>query len=158
MATTVSLTKINFMSEDTFNKLSSLDSQQLYAVEASSLITSVMNNAGLKRPTFTVLFENTSGQGSGDITLSQPFTNFPYLMINVTNDQQSFRKPYIIPSWLLDFSLRELDKAYLFGDPSVCWQISTYANGSSTTLWKASGENAVFRGVYGFSMDPDKLI
>lgn len=44
MATTVSPTKINFMSEDTFNKLSSLDSQQLYAVEASSLITSVMNN------------------------------------------------------------------------------------------------------------------
>lgn len=47
MATTVSLTKINFMSEDTFNKLSSLDSQQLYAVEASSLITSVMNNRSL---------------------------------------------------------------------------------------------------------------
>lgn len=117
-----------------------------------------MNNAGLKRPTFTVLFENTSGQGSGDITLSQPFTNFPYLMINVTNDQQTFRKPYIIPSWLLDFSLRELDNAYLFGDSSVYWQISTYANGSSTTLWKASGDKAIFRGVYGFSMDPDKLI
>jgi hypothetical protein len=158
MATTVSLTKINFMSEDTFNKLSSLDSQQLYAVEASSLITSVMNNAGLKRPTFTVLFENTSGQGAGDITLSQPFTNFPYLMVNVTDDQQTFRKPCIIPSWLLDFSLRELDKPYLFGDSAVYWQISTYADGSSTTLWKVSRENAVFRGVYGFSMDPDKLI
>lgn len=158
MATTVSLTKINFMSEDTFNKLSSLDSQQLYAVEASSFITSIMNNAGLKRPTFTILFESAPGQGSGDIKLSQPFTNFPYLMVNVTNDPQTFRKPYIIPSWLLDFSLGVLGKAYLFGDSATYWQISTYAEGSSTTFWKASGDKAVFRGVYGFSMDPDKLI
>lgn len=154
MATTVSLTKINFMSEDTFNKLSSLDSQQLYAVEASSLITSVMNNAGLKRPTFTVLFENTSGMNSGDINLSQPFTEFPYLLINVTNDNQTYRRPYVIPSWLLDFSLRELDNDYLMGDSGTYWTIRTYANGSSTTFLKTGAENSKFRGIYGFSIKP----
>ena len=152
MATTATLTKINFMSEDSFNALSTLDNQQLYAVEATGLITSVMNSLGKTRPTFTVLFEDINGLNSGDIALSQPFTNFAYLMINQTNDSQTYRRPYIIPTWLLNYALSELDKAYLIGDSTIYWQIKTYANGSTTTLLKSDGENSRMRGIYGFNL------
>ena len=151
MATTVSLTKINFMSEDTFNKLSSLDSQQLYAVEASSLITSVMNTVGKNKPSLQKLFVDSSGLNAGDITLDRPFTDFAYIYINWTNDSSSFRQPYIIPSWLLDTALAETDAPYMFGDCNTYWRIKAYVNGSTTSFFKHDSNNSRIRDIYGFN-------
>lgn len=111
-----------------------------------------MNSLGKTRPTFTVLFEDINGLNSGDLTLSQPFTNFTYLMINQTNDSQSYRKLYIIPTWLLNYALSEMDRDYLLGDSANYWQIKTYAGGSTTTLLKIGGENSRMRGIYGFNL------
>lgn len=155
MATTVSLTKINFMSEDTFNKLSSLDSQQLYAVEASSLITSVMNNSNNYE--LVPLFESkASPLNTGDITLSQPFTNFPFIICVFSNDSGTNTLLHIynttILNWVLNKTFSKTETFAINQGNQGSWYIKNYANGSSTTLLKRSEENSSCYGIYGLRL------
>lgn len=148
MATTVSLTKINFMSKDTFNKLSSLDSRQLYAVEASSLITSVMNSAGNKR--LTKLFDKDIG--TGDITLNKPFTDYDKLIIYYSDDSFTFEGMFQWDTKVLDYymSLRNIKGINLLY-ANTFWKIKSYANGSSKTLFKLDVENCSIIEVLGMN-------
>lgn len=152
MATTVSLTKINFMSEDTFNKLSSLDSQQLYAVEASSFITSVMNNSNNYE--LVPLFESkASPLNTGDITLSQPFTNFPFIIYVFSNDSGTNTSLHIYNTTILNWVLNKtFSKTETFAINQGSWYIKNYANGSSTTLLKHSVKNSGCYGIYGLRL------
>lgn len=113
-------------------------------------------------PDLTQLFLNTSGLYSGNIQLSQPFTNFPYVLVGLSNDTFTFITYQMFNSAILDWFLKgnPVDKGFLFnaggssgasGGASGVWQIKTYAEGSSTTLWAHSYSNARLVCVYGVS-------
>lgn len=154
MATTATLTKINFMSEDSFNALSTLDNQQLYAVEATGLITSVMNS--FSNYELVTLFENLNGFGVGDISLSQPFTNFPFIAVVAADDSGSAAVHFIYSSTVLNNILSnkysKVDKFGLQQGNQGVWYICTYAKGSSTTLFKRQEENSAIYGIYGIKV------
>lgn len=116
-----------------------------------------MNSKGL--PELTQLYLNTSGLDVGDIQLSQPFTNFPYVLIGLSNDSFTFITYQIFNSAILDWFLKRnpVDKPFLFSaggsstqSPGV-WQIKNYAGGSSTTLWKHDYNTSRVICVYGVS-------
>lgn len=110
-----------------------------------------------KLPTMTQLFLNTSGLDKGNVPLSQPFTNFPYVLIGLSNDIFSFITYQMFNSAILDWFLKgnPVDKEFLFNaggsssqNPGV-WQIKNYARGSSTTLWVHDYDTIRFVCVYG---------
>ena len=106
----------------------------------------------------TQLFLNTSGLDIGNVQLSQPFTNFPYVLIGLSNDIFSFITYQMFNSAILDWFLKgnPVGKFFVFtggtsnGNAGV-WQIKTYAEGSSTTLWAHDYNNSRFVCVYGVS-------
>ena len=112
-----------------------------------------------ERPTLTQLFLNTSGLDAGNVQLSQPFTNFPYVLIGSSNDAFTFIAYHMFNSAILDwfFKGNPVGKAFLFNaggssSTGACvWQIKTYAEGSSTTLWAHDYNNSRFVCVYGVS-------
>lgn len=107
----------------------------------------------------TQLFLNTSGLDAGDVPLSQPFTNFPYVLIGLSNDIFSFITYQMFNSAILNWFLKRnpVDKPFLFdagGSSSQgagVWQIRNYAHGSSTTLWVHDYDTTRFVCVYGIS-------
>ena len=111
-------------------------------------------------PELTQLYLNTSGLNEGNIQLSQPFTNFPYVLIGLSNDMFSFITYQMFNSAILDWFLKgnPVDKPFLFdaggadrvGNPGV-WQIKNYAGGSSTTLWVHDYDSVRFVCAYGVS-------
>ena len=110
-------------------------------------------------PELTQLYLNTSGLDKGNVQLSQPFTNFPYVLIGLSNDILTFITYQMFNSAILDWFLKgnPVDKPFLFnagGNSSASagvWQIKNYAHGSSTTLWAHDHENSRFVCVYGVS-------
>lgn len=125
--------------------------------QVDSRITSIMNSKQL--PELTQLYLNTSGLDTGDVPLSQPFTNFPYVLIGLSNDIFSFITYQMFNSAILDWFLKGNlgDKPFLFDaggsstqSPGV-WQIKNYAHGSSTTLWVHDYDTVRLVCVYGVS-------
>ena len=120
-------------------------------------IPSIMNSKQL--PELTQLYLNTSGLDVGNIQLSQPFTNFPYVLIGLSNDGFTFITYQLFNSAILDWFLKgnPVNKPFLFAaggssrqNPGV-WQIKNYAGGSSTTLWVHDYNEARFVCAYGVS-------
>ena len=123
----------------------------------NSRITSIMNSKTM--PELTQLFLNTSGLDSGNVTLSQPFTNFPYFLIGLSNDTFTFITYQMFNSAIVDWFLKgnPVDRPFLFAaggssssSPGV-WQIKNYAHGSSTTLWVHDYNTTRVVCVYGVS-------
>ena len=104
-------------------------------------------------PELTQLYLNTSGLGTGNIQLSQPFTNFPYVLIGLSNDKFNCITYQMFNSAILDWFLKgnPIDKCFVFNAAAEVWNIKNYAHGSSTTLWVTYYENSRFVCVYGVS-------
>lgn len=94
-----------------------------------------------------VLFEGF--YGSGNITLNQPFTNFPFIIIAYGTDFANTVIPKLFSTKNLDYLLRTSNVPVGIADTYTCWHIEPYANGTTTTLLKQSSENSTIYGVYG---------
>ena len=94
-----------------------------------------------------VLFEGN--QGSGDITLNQPFTNFPFIIIAYGTDSGNVVIPKFFSTKNLDYLLKTSNIPVGIADTYKYWYIETYANGTTTTFLKKSTENTSIYGVYG---------
>lgn len=117
----------------------------------NSRISSIMNSKQL--PELTQLYLNTSGLPTGNVQLSQPFTNFPYVLIGLSDDDFTVITYQMFNSAILDWFLKgnPVDKGFLFAGGPNHWKIKNYAHGSSTTLWLQDYENSRFVCVYGVS-------
>ena len=115
----------------------------------NSRITSIMNSKQL--PELTQLFLNTSGLNTGNIQLSQPFTNFKKIIVGVTFQDFSslalLEYDCAILNWILEGN--PINKHFTFPMAGQYWNIKNYSNGSSTTLLKTDYENCRFVFVYG---------
>ena len=99
------------------------------------------------------LFENLSGLGTGDIPLSQPFTNFPFIAVVAANDSGNTAVNFIYSSTVLNNILsNRYSKVSRFGLQPGSWYIYTYAKGSSTTLFKHQDESSAIYGIYGIKV------
>lgn len=94
-----------------------------------------------------VLFEGK--QSSGDITLNQPFTNFPFIIIAYGTDSGNVVIPKFFSTKNLDYLLKTSNIPVGIADTYKYWYIETYANGTTTTFLKKSTENTSIYGVYG---------
>lgn len=94
-----------------------------------------------------VLFENM--QYTGDITLNQPFTNFPFIIIVYGTDSGDVIIPKFFSTKNLDYLLKTSNIPVGIADTYKYWYIETYANGTTTTFLKKSTENTSIYGVYG---------
>ena len=94
-----------------------------------------------------VLFEGF--QHEGDITLNQPFTNFPFIVIAYGTDSGNVVIPKFFSTKNLDYLLRTSRIPVGIADTYKYWYIETYANGTTTTFLKKSTENTSIYGVYG---------
>lgn len=86
---------------------------------------------------------------AGDITLNQPFTNFPFIIIAYAPDSGSVVIPRFFSTKNLDYLLRTSNVPVGITEINKYWYIETYANGTTTTLLKKSTENTLIHGVYG---------
>ena len=94
-----------------------------------------------------VLFESI--QVNGDITLNQPFTNFPFIIIAYGTDSGDVVTPKFFSTKNLDYLLRTSDIPVGIADTCKYWYIEPYANGTTTTFFKKATENTSIHGVYG---------
>ena len=94
-----------------------------------------------------VLFESI--QANGDITLNQPFTNFPFIIIAYGTDSGNVVIPKFFSTKNLDYLLKTSAIPVGIADTYKYWYIETYANGTTTTFLKKSTENTSIYGVYG---------
>lgn len=94
-----------------------------------------------------VLFE--SFQPEGDITLNQPFTNFPFIIITYGTDSSNVLIPKFFSTKNLDYLLRTSNVPIGIADTHNYWNIEPYAKGTTTTFLKISTENSSIWGVYG---------
>lgn len=94
-----------------------------------------------------VLFEGNLG--SGDITLNQPFTNFPFIIISYGTDSGNVIIPKFFSTKNLDYLLKTSQIPVGIADTYKYWYIETYANGTTTTFFKKSTENTSIHGIYG---------
>ena len=94
-----------------------------------------------------VLFQGF--QGDGDITLNQPFTNFPFIIIAYAPDAANVAIPKFFSTKNLDYLLRTSKVPVGIADTFTNWYIETYARGTTTTLLKVASQNSTIYGVYG---------
>lgn len=94
-----------------------------------------------------VLFQGPLARG--DITLNQPFTNFPFIIIAYAPDVGNVVLPKFFLTKNLDYLLRTYNVPVGLTDTNNYWYIETYANGTTTTLLKKVTENTLIHGVYG---------
>lgn len=94
-----------------------------------------------------VLFEGRVS--TGDITLNQPFTNFPFIIIAYGTDAGNVVIPKFFSTKNLDYLLRTSTLPVGIADTYKYWYIQPYANGTTTTFLKKSSENTSINGVYG---------
>lgn len=99
----------------------------------------------------TQLFFNPSGQGTGDIQLSQPFTNFAKILFCFSNQYADNAGMLQLDSKSLDFIMSNttLNKNPILIAYGAYWRFKNYANGSTTTLFKKQDGSCVFWGIWG---------
>lgn len=99
----------------------------------------------------TQLFFNPSGQGAGDIKLSQPFTNFAKIVFVGADDNTTFVVPTIFNTKILDYCLDKLNKSVYLPCGGGFYIIKPYSGGSSTTLFVKDRENSAVIAIYGIT-------
>lgn len=99
---------------------------------------------------FTVL---TSGStGTGNIKLSQPFTNFSEIVFLGADDGATYVVPTIFNTKMLAYCLDEFNKSVLLPcGGGHYYVIKPYSGGSSTTLFVLDKENAQVFAIYGIT-------
>lgn len=111
-------------------------------------ITNIMNNLNdYSLYEQEILFEGI--QGSGDITLNQPFTNFPFIIIVYSTDSSNVILTKFFSTKNLDYLLRTSDLPVGIADTYKYWYIQPYAKGTTTKFFKKSTENTSIYGIYG---------
>lgn len=94
-----------------------------------------------------VLFEGY--QVIGDITLNQPFTNFPFIIIVGGNDVCSEVVPKMFSTKNFDYLLKTSKGPVCIANTNNYWYIEPYARGTTTTFFKTAYETMSIYGVYG---------
>ena len=89
---------------------------------------------------------------SGDVALSEPFTNFEGLIVTVSSDEGDTISREYVSTYLLNASMNDTNftSVILFGR-YYTWVIKSYAQGSSTTFFKYHYENCRLRLIQGIN-------
>ena len=104
--------------------------------------------ADVKSSDLVVLFNEPIA--SGDITLTDDFTNYSQIVILHTTDNGESLTTTMWYSWELDYIMKsdvtfiELCKIY-----SRRWEIYNYANGSTTKYFKYKSDNCKIKAILG---------
>lgn len=95
---------------------------------------------------------------NGDITLSQAFTNFTWLIIIASDDNLAYSHDiHVIPVSLLDNKLN-YSNTYWYGGSTTTsvffntrdyWLLKSYSQGSTTTTLKHNSDNCVIHSIWG---------
>lgn len=104
--------------------------------------------ADVKFSDLVVLFNGPLA--SGDITLTDDFTNYSQIMIIHTTDNQASLTSTMWYSWELDYLMKsDINLVELFKNYYHKWEIYNYANGSTTKYFRYSGDNAQIKAIIG---------
>jgi hypothetical protein len=117
---------------------------------ASWVRTRMSRAVGKTGPTtITTLF--SAGLGTGDIPLSQPFTNFDAIYIWFAGDGNTETLTKLWYTWELDRVLKDgmHTRVLLFSGDGAKWYICNYANGSTTSKFKLYSETCYINRVEG---------
>ena len=117
---------------------------------ASWVRTRMSRAVGKTGPTtITTLF--SAGLATGNIPLSQPFTNFDAIYIWFAGDGNTETLTKLWYTWELDRVLKDgmHTRVLLFGGDSVKWYVYNYANGTTTSNFKLYSENCYINRVEG---------
>lgn len=103
------------------------------------------------QPAYTQLFFQSPPLGSGNINLSQPWTNFDELIIFAGNDSQDIVTSWRIETWELqrriDIAKGNNNKKVGLFYGSIYWHFNPTT--STSTLWTGGSENCSLYAVYG---------
>lgn len=100
--------------------------------------------------TRVALFHSSSGIDKGDITLSEPFTNFRYLYAVGANDNKTYVTQNLHMTDIMKGAL-ELSNGYNILSGNVYWSIAPFKSGTTTTYLKQIIENCVIHSIYGLN-------
>lgn len=117
---------------------------------ASWVRTRMSRAVGKTGPTtITTLF--SAGLATGNIPLSQPFTDFDAIYIWFAGDGNTETLTKLWYTWELDRVLKDgmHTRVLLFGGDSVKWYVYNYANGTTTSNFKLYSENCYINRVEG---------
>ena len=89
----------------------------------------------------------STSTGSGNITLSQPYTNFDALMIVYTDDSSNDWTTHIVSSDELNIR-RSFNGTWRLLDGATYWACT---NASTTTSFVYSYDNGIIKQIYGIN-------
>lgn len=112
-------------------------------IATTNWVRTRMNRAVGKTGPTTITTLYNAGQATGDITLSQPFTNFDAIYIWFAGDNNADTLTKLWYTWELDRVLKDSmhTNILLFNAISAYWYVYNYANGSTTSMFKNRTEN-----------------
>ena len=99
-----------------------------------------------------------SGQDTGDITLTQLFTNFDAVLIIFSKDDRSYVNQTLWPSWLLQYVFQSYSALKIVNTEGQYWTVWGYSKHgtnnqtwSTATVWKARRKNSVIVDIFGIN-------
>jgi len=133
---------------------------QAITTNNTTVATTAFSQALMKKffsntqPTLHSLYYNSSGLGSGNITLSEDFTNYDLILTFMTNDSSNHMSCTWHPTWILDHMLKTAPTTvYLALNEGNYWIIENYNRGSSKTFFKSNTENSKIYQIAGVNIN-----
>lgn len=114
--------------------------------------TAWCNKGSSKSPAKTTLFKPASPYGTGDITLSQAYTNFDEIVIFAGADNGSGVTSFTIPTWELIERInlaKSRNTTFALFYSNIYWFCNSST--STTTLLVEGGENCSIYAIYGLN-------
>lgn len=162
MATETNLSKVNvFPSEATYNaNKASIGTDEISLVKVDNIVVPGYVSAGgaklqpIEFKNMTVLAD--VNQGSGNIVLSQPYTNFDGLYFIFGDDDQNYYSNNFISTWKLTQMIafaksKGSNKQILLTTADYYWGINA-STSTTTTLVTGETENCYFYRCYGITL------
>lgn len=113
------------------------------------------NYLGRQPKTFKTLWAGHFASDS--VTLSEPFTNYKWLLVKLSNDDDWGMHYHYISTYDLNKMLNGeshngyVNKSVTLGGSYLYWNIHTYANGSTTTYFSYEDDNCRLREIIGIN-------
>lgn len=123
--------------------------------DLSNKPTITQNYLGRQPKTFKTLW--TGHFASDSVKLSEPFTNYKWLLVKLSNDNDWGMHYHYISTYDLNIMLEGekhggyVNKSVTLGGSYLYWNIHTYANGSTTTYFSYEDDNCRLREIIGIN-------
>jgi len=104
------------------------------------------------KPVFTTLYENAGGLGVGNITLTEPYTNYDFLVVTGSDDGDDFIETVMYPVQAIEDDIANSDYGDFMlwsGYGSNYWRVRP--NAARTYLTKVS-ENSIIHKIQGMNI------